>query len=198
MHGRHNTATPPARSAVPAWLIHRGRLGAAVALAAALLVPTACAVPGSDLGGDPCLLAQVQSHDYSVLRSLQDALGTLSGHVDALGGSSNAISANQDITETLTALGEFHLTINAQLAQVESGALPPETAPFTATLHDAVARLDTGTQIMTQAYLDAGDGDLITADAIAAGARDWMDQGRLLLAQAGHDLAVLKTYSPNC
>lgn len=162
------------------------------------LLLVACAPLSAGLGGDPCLLQQYQSRSFSLIGRLHDALVTLTDHVAALQAPQGAITASPDISETLTALSEFTLGVATQRNLVDTGAQPPEGRSFHATLHRAMARFDTGAEMLSQAYVDAQNSDSRPATAIATAARAQLERGRLLLGVAGTSVTALKTYSPNC
>ena len=75
---------------------------------------------------------------------------------------------------------------------------PPEGLAFRQATYEAIQRLDTGAQMLTQAYVDAGNGDTRAARTIVTAARDWMHRGRLRLGYAAQDIAALPTNNPNC
>src|SRR5690348_4845565 len=93
----------------------RPPLMAIVVVVALAFLVTACSPSDSGLGGDPCLLQQYQSQSYSITHHIGDALNTLVGQVDALSSASGAITASPDISETLTDLREFQLSLRTQL-----------------------------------------------------------------------------------
>jgi hypothetical protein len=163
-----------------------------------LFLLVSCAPVGRGLGGDPCLLQQYQERSFSIIGRIQGAMSTLTSRVDALQPSQYAISASQDISETLTALAEFVLTLGTQRTLLDRGAQPAEGQAFHMALHGVIERFDTGAEMLTQAYVDIPNGDTRAATAIVRAARERLRQGRLLLGHAGEDLATLKTYSPNC
>lgn len=174
------------------------RVPAVAALVLVLLLPLSCSLPGSNYGGDPCLLQLYQDHSFSIIHTVQSSYGTLTSRTDALSSPLGTINPSQDVTETLTALAEFQLSIHAQWNLVRMGGQPPEGKAFRAAIHEAVQRFDTGTQMLTQAYADALNGETLAANAVAMGARNWMRQGRVQLGQANSAIAALATYSPNC
>lgn len=186
------------RQALPHGRLAR-RLLAAVAVAL-LTLPAACAPLNTDLGGDPCLLQQYQSHSYGNLSGLQGALGTLTQHASALTSGQAAVNSSQDVTETLTAIAEFKLTLDKQQALIATGAKPTDSGSttFRTLIGQAIGRFRVGAQLLTQAYVDAGYADTRPASTVVAAARDWMQQGRLLISQAGVAISGLHTYSPNC
>lgn len=173
-------------------------MAALVAVALPLLLLTSCGTPSADLGGDPCLLQQYQGHAFSIAGHLQSALSTLAGRADALSSRATTINASQDVTETLTAIEEFDAALTTQVSLLRTGAQPSEARTFIADVDTAVARFRTGARLLAQAYADAFVGDTLAASTVAAGARNWMEQGRLLLGQANSALATLPTWSPNC
>lgn len=170
---------------------------ASAALIALMMLLTACGIDRS-LGGDACLLQQYQGRSNGIVSRVQGALSTLVMHADALAPLQGTVSSSQDISDTLTAIGEFQLTLSAQWNQILNGAQPPEGAAFQASLHAAIERLDTGAQLLTQAYVDTANGDTRAAVLIIPAARDAFQRGRLLLGRANVQLAALATYSPNC
>jgi hypothetical protein len=153
---------------------------------------------GADLGHDPCLLQQYQDHALSIISRIQGYLGTLTNRADALAPQQGTINTNQDTSETLTALSEFQLNLGVQWNLLRTGAQPPEGLSFRQAAYEAIQELDTGVQMLTQAYVDAGNGDTRAARTIVAAARDWMHKGRLRLGDAAQDLAALRTFNPNC
>jgi hypothetical protein len=176
----------------------RPRLQAFMAITLLLGLPTSCAPVGADLGHDPCLLQQYQDRALSIISHIQGPLGTLSGRVDALAPQQGRINASQDISETVTALAEFQLNLSAQWNALRTGAQPPEGLSFRQATYEAIQRLDTGAEMLTQAYLDVENGDTRAARTIVTAARDWMQRGRLLLGDAAQDIAALPTRNPNC
>ena len=174
------------------------RLPALMAITLLLGLPASCAPVGADLGHDPCLLQQYQGHAQSIISHIQGALGTLTDRADALAPQQGVINASQDVSETLTALTEFQLSLGAQGNALRTGAQPPEGLSFRQVTYEAIQRLDTGAQMLTQAYLDVANGDTRAARTIVTAARDWMYRGRLLLGYAAQDLAALPTNNPNC
>jgi hypothetical protein len=174
------------------------RLQALIAITLLLGLPASCAPVGADLGHDPCLLQQYQDHTSSVLSRIQGALGTLTNRADALTPQQGTINASQDISETLTELTEFQLSLGAQWNALRAGAQPPEGLSFRQATYEAIQRLDTGAQMLTQAYVDVANGDTRAARTIVTAARDWMHRGRLLLGYAAQDIAALPTNNPNC
>lgn len=175
------------------------RLHACAATALVMLVSAACSLPGSstNFGGDPCLLQIYQTRGFSIIHTIQSDLNTVTSRVDALA-PSGAINAGQDVTETLTSLAEFHLALTSQQNLLRMGAQPPEGSAFHAAIEATVQRFETGAHMLVQAYIDALNGDTITADAIAMGARNWMREGRVMLGEAETAIAALATFSPNC
>ena len=174
------------------------RLPAIIAITLLLGLPASCAPVGADLGHDPCLLQQYQGHAGSIISHIQGYVGTLIGRADALTPQQGTINASQDISETLTALSEFQLNLSAQWNALRTGAQPPEGLAFRQATYEAIQRLDTGAQMLTQAYVDAGNGDTRAARTIVTAARDWMHRGRLRLGYAAQDIATLPTNNPNC
>src|SRR5438876_1051119 len=167
------------------------RLQAFIAATLLLALPASCGPVGADLGHDPCLLQQYQGHAFSIISHIQGALGTLTTRADALAPQQGAINASQDISETLTALAEFQFSLGTQWNLLRTGAQPPEGLAFRAATYDAIQRLDTGAQMLTQAYVDTENGDTRAARTIVTAARDWMHKGRLLLGYASKDIATL-------
>lgn len=194
--------TNPAGSALRArlreWAPARSRSATIVVLALPLLLLSSCGVPSADLGGDPCLLQQYQGHGFAISGRLQSALNTLAGQADALSSRGANINASQDVTATLTAIAAFDAALTTQLNLLRTGAQPSQGRAFSADVDKAVARFRTGARLLAQAYADALAGDTLAASTVAAGARDWMEQGQLLLGQANSALAALPTWSPNC
>ena len=174
------------------------RLPASIAITLLLGLLASCAPVGADLGHDPCLLQQYQDHAVSIISHIQGYLGTLSNRVDALAPQQGTINASQDVSETLTALTEFQLNLGAQWNALRTSAKPPEGHSFRQATYEAIQRLDTGAQMLTQAYVDAGNGDTRAARTIVTAARDSMQRGRLLLGDAAQDIATLPTNNPNC
>jgi hypothetical protein len=173
------------------------RLGTAVAIVLALLVPVSCAPLGSGLS-DPCLLQLYQTRGFSIVHDIQSGLGTVTSHVDALAPQPSSISPSQDVSETLTALSEFRLTLAAEWNLVRTGSNPPQGSAFTTDIAGAIGQFDEGVAMLTQAYAAEENGDQLAANAIATGARVAMRSGRILLARANSAIAALNTYSPNC
>ncbi len=174
------------------------RVLACAALIALVILPTACSGLNRSLGGDPCLLQQYQGHSGNILSRVQGAVSTLQSNADALARTHDTIDATQNISETLTAIAEFQLNLSAQWAQVQTGALPPEGAPFRSTLKAAINIMDSGAQLLTQAYVDTANGDTRAAALIVTAARSDFQRGRLLLGQANIQVSSLATYNPNC
>lgn len=176
------------------------RLLSAAALVLVMLVPVACAPLAANWGGDPCLLQQYQGHSYGIINGIQGALGTLTQRADALAPTQGSINASQDISETLTAISEFHLALVKQQTLMAVGAQPPNAdgQTFQQLTGQAIQRFQTGAQLLAQAYTDASYNDPRPTTAVVVAARDWMHQGRLLLSRAGDAIAGLHTYSPNC
>jgi hypothetical protein len=168
------------------------------ALIALVVLPTACSGLNRNLGGDPCLLQQYQGHSGNILSRVQGALSTLQSNADALSRSQGTINASQDISETLTAIAEFQLNLSAQWAQVQTGAMPSEGAAFRSTLKAAIDVMDSGAQLLTQAYVDTANGDTRAAALIVTAARTDFQEGRRLLGQANVQISSLTTYNPNC
>lgn len=169
-----------------------------LAMALVLALPVSCGPLNSSLGGDPCLLQQYRDRGFSIVGTIQNRLSALGKAVDALAPPLGAINAGQDISETLTALGEFKLQLGVEDNLLRTGAHPPEGGPFETDTLAAVGRFDTGVLLLDQAYVDTANGDTRTAAAIVVAARDWMQQGRLLLGKASVEIAALHAYSPNC
>jgi hypothetical protein len=153
---------------------------------------------GGRLGHDPCLLQQYQDHALSIISHIQGALGRLSSRVDALAPQQGMIDASQDIAETLTVLAEFQSILGAQWNTLRARAQPPEGLSFRQATYEAIQSLDTGVQMLTQAYVDVENGDTRAARTIVNAARNWMHRGRLLLGDAVQDIAALPTNNPNC
>ena len=174
------------------------RLPAIITITLLLGLPTSCAPVGADLGHDPCLLQQYQDHALSIISHIQGALGRLSSRVDALAPQQGTIDASQDIAETLTVLAEFQSNLGAQWNALHAGAQPPEGLSFRQATYEAIQSLDTGVQMLTQAYVDVENGDTRAARTIVNAARNWMHRGRLLLGDAVQDIAALPTNNPNC
>lgn len=153
----------------------------------------------NSLGSDPCLLQSYQGHSAGNLSGIQGAVSTLSGRLDALQGPHYTISASGDISETLSAISEFQITIGKQLNYLNYGVpAPPEAKPYLDDVHKAIPQLNTGAYMLAQAYVDAYAGNTRAAQDIADAARVYMRQGRLLLDQAGRALGALRTDSVNC
>jgi RNAse (barnase) inhibitor barstar len=174
------------------------RLPAIVAITLLLGLPASCAPVGANLGHDPCLLQQYQDHAFSTIAHIQGYLGTLTNRVDALAPQQGTINASQDMAETLTVLSEFQSNLGALWNALHAAAQPPEGLSFRQAAYEAIQRFDTGAQMLTQAYVDAGNGDTRAAHTIVTAARDWMHRGRLLLGDAAQDIAALPTNNPNC
>lgn len=174
------------------------RLQAVIAATLLLALPASCGPVGADLGHDPCLLQQYQGHAFSIISHIQGALGTLTTRADALAPQQGTIDASQDISETLTALAEFRLSLDTQWNLLRTGAQPPEGLSFRTATYEAIQRLDTGAQMLTEAYVDAQNGDMRAAHTIVMAARDWMHKGRRRLGYAGQDIATLPSNNPNC
>ena len=173
------------------------RLQLVAVLVALLVVLVSCTPFDRGLGGDPCLLRQYQNSAFTILSHVQTALSTLTRQVDALQ-SSKAISATQDISERLTAIHEFTLALREQQNLVHMSAQPPEGAAFVRSLDDAVTEFGTGAELLTQVFADEQRGDTRAAKAIAGDARERIRQGRVLLGEAGVNLATIHTWGTNC
>src|SRR5919202_2894174 len=174
------------------------RLPAIITITLLLGLPTSCAPVGADLGHDPCLLQQYQDHALSINSHIQGALGRLSSRVDALAPQQGTIDASQDIAETLTVLAEFQSNLGAQWNALHAGAQPPEGLSFRQATYEAIQSLDTGAQMLMQAYVDVENGNTRAARTIVTAARNWMHRGRLRLGDAVQDIAALPTNNPNC
>jgi hypothetical protein len=163
------------------------------------VVLVSCTPFDRGLGGDPCLLRQYQNSAFTILSHVQTALSTLTREVDVLQpAQSSMTSAPQDISETLTAIHEFTLALRQQQNLVHMSAHPPEAAAFVRSLDNAVTKFDIAAQLLTQVSVDEQWGDTRAAQAIASEARERMRQGRVLLAEAGVNLATIPTWGTNC
>ena len=178
--------------------MRRARWPATAVLLVIALVPLSCATPSSNLGGDACLLQQYQSRGSGIVHDIQSGVGTVTSHVDALSAQPGSINASQDLSETRTALAEFRLMLDAEWNLLRMGARPPEGEQFRGDVQNAVNNFEIGTRMLMQAYDDAGSGDVLAANAIAAGARVRMHQGRVMIGRANSAISALATYSPNC
>jgi len=176
----------------------RTRLPIILVLLALLVLTSACAPLGTDLGGDPCLLKSYQGYGNGVLGGIRAAYNTLSGRLDALQSPHYTISSSQNISETLSAFPEFEQSLGEQRGYLLHGTQPPQGQSFREDANAAMARLDVGARLLVQAYVDSANGDTRASDDIVTAALPYMDQGRLLIARAKRDLAALNTNSVNC
>jgi hypothetical protein len=164
-----------------------------------VLVPfllTACG-PFSSNASDPCLLAQYQSRGQSILHTIDSEFSTLSSRTDALNPHGASIDSTQDISETINGLARFQTILQTQVTLINHDTQPPEGRRFRSIMHEAAGQLNRGLWMLTEAYVDARTNPL-AANAAAGAARDPIRQGRLLLAQAGREIAGIVTLSPNC
>jgi len=181
------------------------RVAAATVCALLLLLPTACSVPSlgnsaanSSLNGDACLLLQYQGRNENILSRMRDGVAALTSSADALGSRGGAISMQQDITQTVFAIASFQSLMRAQYAQIVTGAQPPEGRVFRDDVAASLTHFDTMSNLLTQAYIDAGNGDPRASADIVAAARGSLRQGQALLDGADEQIAGVATFSPNC
>ncbi len=169
-------------------------------LVALPLMLAGCGPIASNFGADPCLLQAYQSHANGNLSGMQTAYTTLSGQLDALQSPDYTIGSTGDISVTLQNIAVFQLTLDKQLAYLNhiTPPKPPEATPFLTHIAAAIPQFNTGAYMLAQAYLDAHDSHMRTAQGIADAARRYMLRGSYLLAQASEALANFHTDSVNC
>lgn len=164
------------------------------------LLLAGCGPITSNFGADPCLLQAYQSHASGNLNGMQAAYTTLASQLDALQSPDYTIGSTGDISVTLQNIALFQVTLNKQLVYLNhiTPPKPPEATPFLTHIAAAIPQFNTGAYMLAQAYLDAHDSHMRTAQDIAAAALRYMLRGNYLLAQAGEDLANFHTDSVNC